>query len=142
MGRIKVVLVNREVVSLQRSESIAQAPLGHDKVVFIERWSLDTLQQVSLYVHRNRNGTKDTERKIGAVMFLYPRVDDELRKGCGLAVRAHEEESTVDVPLGPAHLKAFHPYTHLKPMTSLLHHRLTNTLVITTSSVTIKHVYN
>ena len=34
--------LSREVVSLQRSESIAQALLGHDQVVFIERWSLDT----------------------------------------------------------------------------------------------------
>ena len=113
-------------------------------MVSTERWSLDTLWQVSLYVHRNRNGTKDTERKIGAVVFLYPRIDDELGKGCDLAGWAHEEEGTVDVPLGPAHLKAFHPHTHLKPMMSLLHHRLhvTNTMVITISSVTIKHVYN
>ena len=34
--------LSREVVSLQRSESIVQALLGHDQVVFIERWSLDT----------------------------------------------------------------------------------------------------
>ena len=38
----KVVLVYREVVSLQRSKSIVQALLGHNQVVFIERWSLDT----------------------------------------------------------------------------------------------------
>ena len=31
-----MVLYSREVVSLQRSESIAQALLGHEQVVFIE----------------------------------------------------------------------------------------------------------
>ena len=35
-------LSTREVVSLQRSESVVQALLEHDQVVFIERWSLDT----------------------------------------------------------------------------------------------------
>ena len=34
--------LSREVVSLQRSKSIAQALLGYDQVVFIERWTLDT----------------------------------------------------------------------------------------------------
>ena len=33
---------SREVVSLQRSESIVLALLGHDQVIFIERWSFDT----------------------------------------------------------------------------------------------------
>ena len=31
-----------EVISLQNLKLIVQAPLGHDQVVFIERWSLDT----------------------------------------------------------------------------------------------------
>ena len=30
-----------EVVSLQRSESMVQVLLGHNQVVFKERWSLD-----------------------------------------------------------------------------------------------------
>ena len=38
----KVVLYSREVSSLQRLKSMVQALLGHDQVVFIERWSLDT----------------------------------------------------------------------------------------------------
>ena len=33
--------LNNEVVSLLRSKSIVQVLLGHNQVVFIERWSLD-----------------------------------------------------------------------------------------------------
>ena len=34
--------LNMEVVSLLRSKSIVQVLLGHNQVVFRERWSLDT----------------------------------------------------------------------------------------------------
>ena len=42
---------SREKIPLKRLNSTVQALLGHDQVVFIERWSLDTrlMKQVSLY---------------------------------------------------------------------------------------------
>ena len=41
----------REVVSIQRSKSIAKELLGPNQVVFIERWSLDTSGLCSMLYH-------------------------------------------------------------------------------------------